>query len=163
VTSADSQAADGRHQDPHRPADPASELETARRSAEVMLGSDAASRTLGIELVDVGPGRARMRMRVTESMVNGHAIAHGGLVFTLADSAFAVACNSHGTVTVAAGADVEFVAPGRLGDVLLAEAVERRRYGRSGLTDVTVTREDDGSVVALFRGRSRSLGRPIVP
>jgi acyl-CoA thioesterase len=128
-----------------------------------MLGSDEASRALGMELVDVGPGRARMRMRVTESMVNGHAIAHGGLVFTLADSAFAVACNSHGTVTVASGADVEFVAPGRLGDVLVADAVEHTRFGRSGLTDVTVTREADGSVVALFRGRSRSLGRPIEP
>jgi acyl-CoA thioesterase len=102
-------------------------------------------------------------MPVTAAMVNGHAIAHGGLVFTLADSAFAVACNSHGIVTVAAGADVEFVAPGRLGDVLLAEAVEHTRYGRSGLTDVTVTRESDGAVIALFRGRSRSLSRPIEP
>jgi acyl-CoA thioesterase len=143
--------------------DPTSELETARRSAEIMLGSDEASRALGIELVDVGPGRSRLRMAVTAAMVNGHAIAHGGLVFTLADSAFAVACNSHGTVTVAAGADDEFVAPGRLGDELLAEAVEHTRYGRSGLTDVTVTRESDGAVIALFRGRSRSLGRPIEP
>jgi acyl-CoA thioesterase len=143
--------------------DPTSEMQTARRSAEIMLGSDEASRALGIELVDVGPGRSRLRMPVTSAMVNGHAIAHGGLVFTLADSAFAVACNSHGTVTVAAGADVEFVAPGRLGDVLLAEAVEHTRYGRSGLTDVTVTRESDGAVIALFRGRSRSLGRPIEP
>jgi acyl-CoA thioesterase len=143
--------------------DPASDLATARRSAEVMLGSDEASRALGIELVDVGPGRARMRMEVTRTMVNGHAIAHGGLVFALADSAFAVACNSHGTVTVASGADITFVSPGRLGDVLVADAVEHARYGRSGLTDVTVTRQDDGSVVALFRGRSRSLGRPIEP
>ena len=140
-----------------------SELETARRSAEVMLSSDEASRSLGIELLDVGPGRARMRMRVTATMVNGHGIAHGGLVFALADSAFAVACNSHGTVTVASGADVTFVAPGRLGDVLLADAEERTLVGRSGLTDVTVTREDDGSVIAMFRGRSRSLGRPIEP
>jgi acyl-CoA thioesterase len=143
--------------------DPMSEQQTARRSAEIMLGSDEASRGLGIELMDVGPGRSRLRMPVTAAMVNGHAIAHGGLVFTLADSAFAVACNSHGTVTVAAGADVEFVAPGRFGDVLVAEAVEHTRYGRSGLTDVTVTRESDGAVIALFRGRSRSLGRPIEP
>jgi acyl-CoA thioesterase len=135
--------------------------EQAQRSADVMLASDEASRALGIQLVDVGPGRARMRMRVTETMVNGHDIAHGGLVFALADSAFAVACNSHGTVTVASGADITFVAPSRLGDVLMAEAVEHTRFGRSGLTDVAVTREDDGSVVALFRGRSRSLGRPI--
>jgi acyl-CoA thioesterase len=138
-------------------------LERARRSAELMLASDEASRALGMELVEVGPGRARMRMRVTQTMVNGHDIAHGGLVFALADSAFAVACNSHGTVTVASGADITFVAPGHLGDVLVADAVEHTRFGRSGLTDVTVTREDDGSVVALFRGRSRSLWRPIAP
>jgi acyl-CoA thioesterase len=159
VSAADEQ--EGQAQ--HLAGDPASDLETARRSADVMLGSDEASRALGIELVDVGPGRARMRMRVTETMVNGHAIAHGGLVFALADSAFAVACNSHGTVTVASGADITFVSPGRLGDVLVADAVEHARFGRSGLTDVTVTRQDDGSVVALFRGRSRSLGRPIEP
>lgn len=143
--------------------DPTSQEVTARRSAEVMLGQDAASRALGIELVDVGPGRSRMRMRVTETMVNGHDIAHGGLVFALADSAFAVACNSHGIVTVASGADVTFVAPGRLGDVLVADAVEHTTFGRSGLTDVTVTREGDGAVIAHFRGRSRSLGRPLEP
>jgi acyl-CoA thioesterase len=136
--------------------------ETARRSAEAMLAADEASRALGIELVDVGPGRARMRMRVTATMVNGHDIAHGGLVFALADSAFAVACNSHGTVTVASGADITFVAPGRLGDELVADAVEHTVFGRSGLTDVTVTRAG-GEVVAQFRGRSRSLGRPIRP
>jgi acyl-CoA thioesterase len=158
-----SDADTGAGQDADGAGDPTSEVEVARRSAELMLGSDEASRALGIELVDVGPGRSRLRMPVTASMVNGHAIAHGGLVFTLADSAFAVACNSHGTVTVAAGADVEFVAPGRRGDVLLADAVEHTRYGRSGLTDVTVTRESDGAVIALFRGRSRSLGRPIAP
>lgn len=156
----------GRHrgQDGADAAGSASEQqEEAQRSADVMLASDEASRALGMQLVEVGPGHARMRMRVTETMVNGHDIAHGGLVFALADSAFAVACNSHGTVTVASGADITFVAPGRLGDVLVAEAVEHTRFGRSGLTDVTVTREDDGSVVALFRGRSRSLGRPIEP
>jgi acyl-CoA thioesterase len=141
---------------------PSTDQETARRSAEVMLGSDEASRSLGIELLHVGPGRARMRMRVTRTMVNGHDIAHGGLVFALADSAFAVACNSHGTVTVASGADITFVQPGRLGDVLVADAVEHTVFGRSGVTDVTVSRSD-GEVVALFRGRSRSLGRPIAP
>jgi acyl-CoA thioesterase len=132
----------------------------ARRGALAMWAQDAASAGLGIELVDVGPGRARLRMTITSSMVNGHAIAHGGLVFTLADSAFAVACNTHGVVTVASGADISFVAPARLGDVLLAEALEQARYGRSGVTDVRVTRQD-GELVALFRGRSRSLGRPI--
>jgi acyl-CoA thioesterase len=132
----------------------------ARRGALAMWAQDAASAGLGMELVDVGPGRARLRMAVTSSMVNGHAIAHGGLVFTLADSAFAVACNTHGTVTVASGADISFVAPARLGDVLQADAVEQATYGRSGVTDVRVTRQD-GELVALFRGRSRSLGRPI--
>ena len=134
----------------------------ARRSAEAMWADDAASQGLGMELVEVGPGRARLRMTVTAAMVNGHAIAHGGYVFTLADSAFAFACNSHGVVTVAAGCDITFVAPARLGDVLVADAVERTTYGRSGLTDVTVTRAADGALVAEMRGRSRSLGRPIV-
>ena len=126
-----------------------------------MWAADGASAALGIELLDWAPGRARLRMRVSETMVNGHEIAHGGLVFTLADSAFAVACNSHGTVSVAAGADISFVAPARLGDVLIAQADEQVVFGRSGLTDVRVTRADDDTVVALFRGRSRSLGRPI--
>ncbi len=125
-----------------------------------MWAQDTASAALGIELIDLGPGRARLRMPVTTSMVNGHAIAHGGLVFTLADSAFAVACNTHGVVTVASGADITFVAPARLGDVLLAEAVEQATFGRSGITDVRVTNQD-GVLVALFRGRSRSLGRSI--
>jgi acyl-CoA thioesterase len=129
-----------------------------------MWDADAASASLGIELVDVGPGRARLRMTVTDVMVNGHAIAHGGLVFTLADSAFAVACNTHGVVTVAAGADITFVTSARLGDVLVAEAVEQVRYGRSGITEVRVLREggaDGGTLVALFQGRSRSLGRSL--
>ena len=126
-----------------------------------MWAADRASAALGIELLDWGPGRARLRMTVSTVMVNGHDIAHGGLVFSLADSAFAVACNSRGTVTVAAGADITFVAPARLGDVLVAEAEEQVAFGRSGLTDVRVTRTGDDAVVALFRGRSRSLGRTI--
>ena len=126
-----------------------------------MWAADAASAALGIELLDWGPGRATLRMTVSQAMVNGHDIAHGGLVFALADSAFAVACNSHGPVTVAAGADIVFVAPARLGDVLVAEAREQVVFGRSGLTDVRVTTADGDTVVALFRGRSRTLGRPI--
>jgi acyl-CoA thioesterase len=137
-----------------------SEHDFCERGVRAMWAQDTASAALGMELVDVGPGRARLRMPVTQSMVNGHAIAHGGLVFTLADSAFAVACNTHGVVTVASGADITFVAPARLGDVLLAEAVEQATFGRSGVTDVRVTNQD-GDLVALFRGRSRSLGRPI--
>ena len=126
-----------------------------------MWAADAASAALGIELLDWGPGRATLRMTVGATMVNGHDIAHGGLVFALADSAFAVACNSHGPVTVAAGADITFVAPARLGDVLVAEADEQVVFGRSGVTDVRVTTADGDTVVALFRGRSRSLARPI--
>jgi acyl-CoA thioesterase len=125
-----------------------------------MFDRDPASRGLGMELLEAGGGRARVRMTVTAAMVNGHAIAHGGYVFLLADTAFACACNSHGPVTVAAGADISFLRPVREGDVLEAYAVERSGSGRSGIYDVTVTR--DGDVVAEFRGRSRvtSPGRP---
>ena len=139
-----------------------SDLHTlARRSAEAMLAEDKASAGLGIELLDVAPSAARLRMTVRDDMVNGHAIAHGGFIFALADSAFAVACNTHGVVTVAAGCDITFAAPARLGDVLVADALETDVFGRSGSTDVRVTREPDGELIAIFRGRSRSLGRPI--
>ncbi len=126
-----------------------------------MWDADGASRGLGIELVDVGVtdglGHATTRMRVAEDQVNGHDIQHGGFIFTLADSTFALACNATGSTTVASGGDITFISSGRLGDVLVATAVERTRYGRSGLTDVTVTREPDGDLVAEFRGRSRTL------
>ncbi len=133
----------------------------AARSARAMWAQDRASQALGMRLESVGPGRARLSMPVVDTMVNGHDICHGGIVATLADSAFAFACNSYGEVTVAAGFDVSFLAPARLGDLLVADAVERSRRGRSGLYDVTV-RRDSGEVVAEFRGRSRSLGRPIL-
>ncbi|MEG8274951.1 hydroxyphenylacetyl-CoA thioesterase PaaI [Streptomyces sp. AHA2] len=120
-----------------------------------MFAADRASRGLGIDVLEQGVGTAVLRMTVTGSMVNGHGIAHGGYVFLLADTAFACACNSHGPVTVAAGADISFVAPAHEGDVLVARAEERTRYGRSGLYDVTVLRDDE--VVAEFRGRSRSI------
>lgn len=124
-------------------------------SVKRMLDDDLASRSLGMRLDDAGPGHATIRMTVTDIMVNGHAIAHGGYVFLLADTAFACACNSHGPVTVAAGADVTFVAPAKLGDELTATAVERVTYGRSGIYDVTVTRGEE--VIAEFRGRSRAV------
>jgi acyl-CoA thioesterase len=129
-------------------------------SVEAMMARDEASRGLGIELVDQGEGRAVTRMTVREDMLNGHAMAHGGLIFTLADTAFACACNSFGPVTVAASADIVFVAPARAGDVLVAEAVLRTRFGRAGLYDVTVRRtgNGDGHVIAEFRGRSHQLG-----
>jgi acyl-CoA thioesterase len=121
-----------------------------------MFDRDPASRGLGMQLVDAGNGRATVRMSVTAAMVNGHAIAHGGYVFLLADTAFACACNSHGPVTVAAGADISFLRPVREGDVLEASATQRAASGRSGIYDVTVTR--GGDVVAEFRGRSRTIG-----
>jgi acyl-CoA thioesterase len=124
-------------------------------AAERMFAADQASQALGIELVEVSAGHAVLRMKVTAAMVNGHGLAHGGYVFLLADSAFACACNSHGPVTVAAGADIAFVAPTYEGDELAAVAEERAVFGRSGIYDVRVLRGDD--VVAEFRGRSRVL------
>jgi acyl-CoA thioesterase len=120
-----------------------------------MLDDDLASRSLGMSLVDAGPGFAVVAMTITDTMINGHAIAHGGFVFLLADTAFACACNSHGPVAVAAGADITFVTSARLGDRLEARAEERVTYGRSGIYDVTVRRGDE--VIAEFRGRSRVL------
>jgi len=122
-----------------------------------MFGADTASRGLGMELLDVGDGTATVRMRIGPAMINGHGIAHGGYVFLLADTAFACACNSRGRVTVAAGADITFIAPARDGDMLVASAAERVSYGRSGIYDVTVRRGDE--VIAEFRGRSREAGQ----
>lgn len=122
-----------------------------------MLADDAASRALGIEVSDVGIGFATATMTVRADMVNGHDITHGGFVFAVADTAFACACNSHGPLTVAAAADITFVAPTHAGDVLVARAVERTRFGRTGIYDVTVSRGDD--VIAEFRGTSRTIER----
>jgi acyl-CoA thioesterase len=123
--------------------------------AEAMFASDVASRTLGMELTHVGEGSAEVRMRITRAMVNGYDIAHGGYLFMLADTAFACACNSHGQVTVAAGAEISFVTSARLGDELVAAAVLRTRYGRNGIYDVTIRRADE--IIAEFRGRSRAV------
>jgi acyl-CoA thioesterase len=127
-----------------------------------MWADDQASARLGMDATVVDVDHAVVRMTIGEDMVNGHDIAHGGYLFTLADSAFALACNSRGELTVAAGADITFVASARLGDVLVADARVRTAYGRSGLTDVTVRRESDGAVIAEFRGRSRSLTREVL-
>jgi|SRR5450759_5038390 len=124
--------------------------------AAAMFEADQASRGFGMELLEVGDGTAVVRMPIRAGMVNGHAMAHGGYVFLLADTAFACACNSRGPVTVAAGADITFVAPAREGDVLVATAAERVSFGRSGIYDVTVRRGDQ--IVAEFRGRSRTTG-----
>jgi acyl-CoA thioesterase len=130
--------------------------EVATRSAEAMWADDRASQALGMELREVGPGRAVLAMTVRDDMVNGHAIGHGGLTFTLADSAFAFACNSYNRRTVAAGAEIRFRQPTRLGDTLVATAVERTRDRRDGVYDVTVSVDD--LVVAEFTGRSREVG-----
>jgi acyl-CoA thioesterase len=132
-----------------------SEQSRAQEQAAAMYAADLASQSLGIQVRDVAAGRATATMRVTESMVNGHGICHGGYVFLLADTAFAFACNTRGPAVVAAGADVTFLAPVRAGDELVAEGVERVVRGRSGLYDVTVRCGE--TVVAEFRGRSREL------
>jgi acyl-CoA thioesterase len=130
----------------------------AQRSAQAMYAADEASRHLGIQITDVAPGRATARMQVGDTMLNGHAICHGGYVFLLADTAFAFACNTYGPVTVAAACDVVFLGPAHAGDALIAEATERQRYGRSGIYDVTVRRAGpQGTVIAEFRGHSRTL------
>jgi acyl-CoA thioesterase len=121
-----------------------------------MWAADHASRGLDMSLDAVGPGTATVSMSVREHMVNGHAIGHGGYTFTLADSAFALACNSYNRVTVAAGAQIRFRRPTHLGDRLSATATERERTGRDGVYDVVVTRRDE--VVAVFTGRSREIG-----
>src|SRR4051795_7408284 len=133
--------------------------EVARRSAEAMWAEDRASRGLGMTLETVGPGTAILSMTVAEQMVNGHAIGHGGYTFTLADSAFAFACTSYTRSTVAAGAEIRFRRPTRLGDRLVATASERERTGRNGVYDVLVTVGDE--VVAVFTGRSKELGGPL--
>ena len=133
----------------------------ARRCADRMYADDAASQTLGITITDVATGTAIASMTVRDDMANGHGICHGGYVFTLADTAFAFACNTYDDVTVAAGADISFLEPVHRGDELTATAVELSRRGRSGLYDVTV-RTGAGTVVAEFRGRSRSLGRSLL-
>jgi acyl-CoA thioesterase len=122
--------------------------------AVTMFQADSASAELGMELLEAGDGTATVRMAISAAMVNGHGIAHGGYVFMLADTAFACASNSKGPVTVAAGADITFVAPVYRGDALVASARELVSYGRSGIYDVTVRRGDE--IVAEFRGRSRA-------
>ncbi|MEO8486218.1 MAG: hydroxyphenylacetyl-CoA thioesterase PaaI, partial [Betaproteobacteria bacterium] len=112
-----------------------------------------ASHKLGMRIVSVAPGRAEVTMTVGADMLNGHAICHGGFIFTLADSAFAYACNSYNLVTVASGCGIDFLAPAREGDVLAARATERSAAGRTGVYDVEVVNQR-GEAIALFRGRS---------
>ena len=130
--------------------------ELARQTAETMHDRDRAANALGIEIVEVKPGSATCRMQVREDMLNGHGSCHGGMSFSLADTAFAYACNSYNQVTVAAGCDISFLAPAFEGDQLTATAEEQNRRGRSGIYDVTI-RNQKGEAIALFRGRSHSL------
>jgi acyl-CoA thioesterase len=136
--------------------------EIARACAEAMWAEDSASKGLGMQLISVEPGRSVLAMTITDRMVNGHNIAHVGFIFTLADSAFAFACNTYNQRTVAQHCAVTFLAAGKLGDRLIAKGVERHRAGRSGIYDITVTRED-GTVIAEFRGHSRTIEGTIFP
>ena len=133
----------------------------AEASASAMYAQDRASQALGMRIEEIRPGYARLAMSVREDMVNGHEICHGGLIFTLADSAFAFACNSYDLVTVAASGSIEFLLPARLGDQLTATAEERSRSKRTGVYDVAV-RNQRGESVAMFRGRSHEIGGSIV-
>jgi len=122
-----------------------------------MRETDQVTEWLGLSLDQVGPGASEVSMQVTERHCNGHLICHGGLTFTLADAAFAYACNSYNEVTLAQQGAITFCSPGRKGDVLVARAVEMVRQGRSGVYDVTVTNQE-GTVVAVMRGNSRTIG-----
>ena len=126
-----------------------------------MFATDRASRGLGMRIVALGAGTARLEMAVRDDMLNGHEICHGGFITTLADSAFAFACNATNQVTVAAGLTVDFLLPARRGDVLTAEATEVSRTGKSGVYDMVVTNQA-GAKVALVRGRSIGLGRLVI-
>jgi acyl-CoA thioesterase len=133
----------------------------ARACAEAMWQEDDASKGLGMEIVEIKPGQATLTMTVKPDMVNGQRIAHGGFIFTLADSAFAFACNTHNERTVAAQGNISFIRPGKLGDRLVATAREVSRNGRSGIYDVRVTAGD--VVIAEFRGHSRMIGGAWLP
>lgn len=135
----------------------------ARRVGESMYAADRASREfMQMELLSCAPGRAVMRMTVRKDMLNGHEICHGGLIFTLADSTFAFACNSYNKVAVAAGCSIEFLKPAQLGDVLTCEGVEQTLQGRHGIYDMRVNNQR-GEVVAMFRGKSAQIQGTVIP
>jgi acyl-CoA thioesterase len=137
----------------HPAASSAAAQQLAERVAESMYARDRASQALGMRIVRVGPGRAELSMRVRADMLNGHRTCHGGFIFSLADSAFAFACNSYNLTTVASGCTIEFVAPARENDMLTAVARERSATGRTGVYDIEVT-DQDGTAIAFFRGKS---------
>lgn len=133
----------------------------AKATAEVMWRDDNASKWLGMKVEEVRSGYARVSMVVTPNMINGHNTCHGGFIFTLADSTFAFACNSHNQRAVAAGASIEFLAPGFLGDVLVAEGIEQSLQGRTGVYDTKVTNQKN-VLIALFRGKSAAIKGTLV-
>jgi acyl-CoA thioesterase len=142
---------------------PRSPQHTAEWVRDGMWANDRAGKALGMRILSVTPGQAVLEMVVREDMLNGHDICHGGLVATLADTAFAYACNSYDELTVASGFSVDLLAPGHLGDVLTASAHEVSKAGRTGLYDIEV-RNQAGKRIAVFRGRSHTVrGRPAVP
>ena len=146
----------------HHPALPPEAAQAlAERVAEAMWARDDASQRLGMRIVDVAPGRATLTMTVRSDMLNGHTICHGGFIFTLADSAFAFACNSYNLNTVASGCAIEFLAPAREGDVLTAVARERSIAGRTGVYDIDVATQR-GETIALFRGKSYRIKGHII-
>ena len=128
----------------------------AERVAAEMFARDTASQAMGMRISKVGPGRAELTMKIRADMLNGHATCHGGFIFTLADSAFAFACNSANLTTVASGCSIDFIAPARENDVLTATGAERSLSGRTGVYDIEV-RNQRGETVALFRGRSHRI------
>ncbi len=133
----------------------------ARACAEAMLGRDRVSQGLGIRIVEVREGYAHVEMDVVATMINGHGTAHGGVTFSLADSAFAFACNSRNEANVALAATISFTAPGRVGDVLSAKAQERGGKGRTGVYDIDVTNQD-GAIVAVFRGNNYRINKTVL-
>jgi len=134
----------------------------AAKVGETMFAVDVASKdTMGMELLLCAPGHARMRMQVREFHLNGHGICHGGFIFTLADSTFAFACNSHNNNAVAAAASIEFLKPAQLGDVLTSTGVEQVLVGRHGVYDMTVRNQRD-EVIAMFRGKSAQIAGTVV-
>ena len=136
--------------------------EVAKAVAQTMFGKDKAAQHLGMALKSIGPGKAVMTMRVTDEMLNGHNICHGGYVFTFADTAFAYACNAYNQNTVAQGAQIDFLRPVAPDSLLTATAEERSRSRQTGVYDVTVT-DQDGRVVALFRGSSHTIKGQMIP
>ncbi|MGN6667017.1 MAG: hydroxyphenylacetyl-CoA thioesterase PaaI [Trinickia sp.] len=136
--------------------------ELARAVGRAMYEADVCSRALGFELAEVRAGYARMRATVRPDFLNGHGICHGGLIFTLADSTFAFACNSHNVNTVASGCSIEFLRPVHGGEVLTAEAVEQTVQGRTGIYDIRVVNGAD-EVVAMFRGKSAHIKGHVIP